>query len=419
MNEERSAITVTPHALEGTIEAPASKSYFQRAIAAALLAEGESVLEGNGLCDDTRAALAVAEGLGARINLANNTVKIHGGISPIRTSVSCGESGLCIRMFSPIAALYPGQVTLTAEGSLTKRPLGILEHPLTILGAHCVTNNGYAPVTVSGPLNGGYAIVDGSVSSQIISGLLMALPCAPKDSHLIVTGLTSRPYVQMTLALVREFGITIHWHKNDTFAIPGGQHYIPCRYRIEGDWSGAAAFLVAGAIAGKVTVKGLNLHSVQADRLIVEILTAAGSEIKTGEESVTAGGGALRPIIADLTDAPDLFPVLTALALTIPGTSRLSGVSRLRYKESDRAAVLMREFAKLGAVLTIEEDTLVITGIDHRPTHPLIIESHGDHRIAMAAAIAALRFGPLTITNASCVTKSYPAFFEDLSKLPA
>ncbi len=410
-------IIIAPAALNGTVDTPSSKSYFQRAVAAALLADGESVIEGNLLCDDARAALGVAEALGARITIDGSTVTVHGGILPIRDEVSCGESGLCIRMFTPIATLAKTPVTLTAAGSLAARPLTMLEEPLAALGARCVTTNGHAPITVSGPLQGGAATIDGSVSSQSLTGLLMALPLAPKDSRLTITGLTSRPYVEMTVALLRDFGITANWREGDIFEIPGRQRYTPRRYRIEGDWSSAAALLAAGAVAGSVTVRGLNVHSAQADRAVLDILKMAGATVTVTGDAVTASIGNPRSIVADLTDCPDLFPVLTALALTLPGTSRLTGVSRLRHKESDRAAVLMTEFAKLDAIITIDGDTLVINGLSKRYSAPVTIDPHGDHRIAMAAAVAALHFGPITIAGAHCIAKSYPTFFDDIAKL--
>ncbi len=410
-------ITVTCAVLNGTIDAPSSKSYFQRAVAAALLADGRSVLEGNDLCDDTRAAISVAEALGARITVDSGSVTVRGGLSPIRDEVSCGESGLCIRMFTPIAALAVTPVTLTAAGSLASRPLTMLEEPLAALGARCVTTNGHAPITVSGPVEGGIATVDGSISSQSLTGLLMALPLTPHDSRLTVTGLTSRPYIEMTLALLRDFGITVNWREDDIFEIPGRQHYTPRRYRVEGDWSSAAALLAAGAVAGSVTVRGLNHDSAQADRAVLDILRTAGATVTVNGDAVTVATGNPRPIVADLADCPDLFPVLSALALTLPGTTRLTGVGRLRHKESDRAAVLITEFAKLGAFMSIDGDTLVIPGLTNKPTSLVTIDPHGDHRIAMAAAVAALRFGPIEIIGAQCVAKSYPTFFDDIVKL--
>jgi len=217
MPQHASAIAVVPVPLDGLIDAPSSKSYFQRAIAAALLADGESVLEGRGRCDDTRAALQVAEALGARVIIAGDLVTIRGGLAPVRDEVSCGESGLCIRMFTPIAALALTPVTLSAAGSLRSRPLTMLEEPLAALGARCAATAGHAPVTVAGPLKGGAAAVDGSVSSQFLSGLLMALPRAPYDSTLTVTNLTSRPYVDMTLRVLRDFRVRVQRRAGDIF----------------------------------------------------------------------------------------------------------------------------------------------------------------------------------------------------------
>ncbi|HOW52554.1 MAG TPA: 3-phosphoshikimate 1-carboxyvinyltransferase [bacterium] len=418
MPEKVHAISIAPAAIGGAIDAPSSKSYFQRAVAAALLADGKSMLEGNSLCDDTRAAIGVAEALGARITVDGGIVTVRGGLAPIRDEVSCGESGLCIRMFTPIAALVKGPVTLTAAGSLATRPLTMLVDPISALGARCVTTNGRAPIIVGGPLQGGIAAVDGSISSQSLTGLLMALPLAPNDSRLTVNGLTSRPYIEMTVSLLRDFGITVNWHDGDIFDIPGRQRYTPHRYRVEGDWSSAAALLAAGAVAGSVTVCGLNVDSAQADRAVLDIFRMAGAAVSVNGDAVTVSTGKPRPFVADLTDCPDLFPVLSALALTLPGTSRLIGVSRLRHKESDRAAVLIAEFAKLGAQITVQNDTLIVPGLDRRHSREQItISPREDHRIAMAAALAALHFGPIRIDHASCVDKSYPNFFSHLARL--
>ncbi len=419
MSVDDTPVVIVPGTVNGAVTAPPSKSYFQRATAAALLAAGETVLTAGGLCDDTRAALGAAVALGARvISHQEERLVIRGGLVPSGTPVHCGESGLALRMFAPIAALADQSVRLTAEGSLLKRPVSMLVAPLATLGARCETAGGFPPITVHGPLRGGEAVVDGSISSQGLTGLLMALPCAEKDSVLTVAGLTSRPYVAMTLDVLASFGITVLWEEGDRFIIPGGQRYRPGHYVVEGDWSSAAALLVAGAVAGTVTVQGLSIPSRQADSLVLEVLREAGARVECGQGKITITARPLRSFTVDLTDAPDLFPVLTALALTASGVSRLTGVSRLRHKESDRATVLQEEFSKMGAQIQIEGNDLVIPSLAVRPNNGTVtLDARGDHRIAMAVAIAALRFGPITIRGASAVAKSYPAFFEDLARL--
>jgi len=219
-----STIVVTPGPVKGGVTAPASKSYFQRTIAAALLADGETVLAAHGLCDDTRAALGAAAALGATVGPhQDDSLVIRGGFDPKGTPVHCGESGLALRMFAPIAALADRPVTLTAAGSLLRRPVSMLVEPLTMLGARCETTGGFPPITVRGPLRGGEAVVDGSISSQALTGLLMALPCAENDSVLTVVNLSSRPYVAMTLEVLGAFGIMAQWEKGYRVVIPGRQ----------------------------------------------------------------------------------------------------------------------------------------------------------------------------------------------------
>ncbi len=410
---------VGPGSVIGAVTVPASKSYFQRAIAAALLADGETVLVARGRCDDTRAALGAAAALGAHITERTESEwAIRGGIAPTGAPVHCGESGLALRMFAPIAALADRSVTLTAEGSLLQRPVAMAASPLADLGVRVETAGGFPPITVHGPLQGGEAVVDGSVSSQVLTGLLMALPCTKTDSLLTVTGLSSRPYIAMTIEVLAAFGISIEWQEGDRFFIPGRQRYRACRYVVEGDWSSAAALLAAGALAGKVTVQGLTVPSRQADAFMLEVLRTAGAWVETTPTAVTVASRPLRSFAADLTDAPDLFPVLVVIALAASGVSRLRGVHRLRHKESDRATVLQQEFAKMGAHITREGDDLVIPALATQPhTDKIVLDSHRDHRIAMAAAVAALRFGPLAITDAGAVAKSYPVFFDDLARL--
>ncbi len=406
--------SVSPSTIDGEVRAPASKSVMQRAAAAALLAGPKRTRILNpSYADDGLAALRVIEGLGAEVEAGPSAVVVTGGLGPRTVELDCGESGLCLRLFSAIAALWPGALLLTGGPSLLARPADMIEAPLAALGAECRTKGGRPPVAVRGPLRGGRAEVDGSVSSQFLSGLLMALPLAKRDSLITVRDLKSRPYVDMTLALVRGLGITVLDEGYRTFRVPGGQSYRPRDIVVEGDWSGAAPLLVAGALAGRAAVTGLDMSSLQADRRVVDALRAAGAAVGESEGRVTVGKRALEGFSFDATDCPDLFPPLVALACHCEGTTRLAGASRLRHKETDRAKTLSEEFGRLGASVLVKADEIEVSG---GPLEGGTAGARGDHRIAMALAAAAVAArGPVRIEGAECVAKSYPAFFDDLA----
>lgn len=408
--------TIHKGRIAGSITAPASKSYAQRAVAAALLAGGETTLTHLDLCNDTRAALDVARRLGASVSHEGTTYTIRGGLNPVSTKLNIGESGLATRLFTPIASLCHMPITINGEGSILRRPIEMMEEPLQALGVEVISNGGYLPIFVKGPMRGGEIHVDGSLSSQFITGLLMALPLSPNDTVLHVENLKSRPYVDMTIDLAARFGVAIEHNNYEQFYIAGGQHYTPCTYNIEGDWSGASCLLVAGATAGSITIRNLNHISLQADLAIIEALARAGAEIITTNSSVTVHGGPLHAFEFDATDCPDLFPALAALAASCEGTSVLTGTQRLTYKESNRAETIAEVFGRLGIGVDLsEENTMRITG---GPVSSAVVDSHNDHRIAMAAAIAALSSDDsVVIEGADAADKSYPNFWNDLDTL--
>ena len=408
--------TIHKGRIAGSITAPASKSYAQRAVAAALLADGETTLTHLDLCNDTRAALDVARKLGASVSHEGTTYTIRGGLNPASTKLNIGESGLATRLFTPVASLCHMPITINGEGSILRRPVEMMEEPLQALGVEIISNGGYLPISVKGPMRGGEIHVDGSLSSQFITGLLMALPLSPNDTVLHVENLKSRPYVDMTIDLAARFGVAIEHNSYEQFYIAGGQHYAPCTYNIEGDWSGASCLLVAGATAGSITVRNLNHISLQADLAIIEALARAGAEIITTNSSVTVHGGPLHAFEFDATDCPDLFPALAALAASCEGTSVLTGTQRLTYKESNRAETIAEVFGRLGIGVDLsEENTMRITG---GPVSSAVVDSHNDHRIAMAAAVAALSSDDsVVIEGADAADKSYPNFWSDLDTL--
>lgn len=406
----------------------------QRAVACALLAGGEgtpcgSVLRRPSRSADCLAALGVAASLGSAVEDRGDYIKITGigsnlggasGRAASRLELNCGESGLCIRMFSPIAALIGGDVSLGAEGTLKGRKMGMIAPALEQLGAACETAGGYPPVRVRGPLRGGRARVDGRESSQFLTGLLVALPLAEADSELEVESLASRGYVDLSLATMRAFGVEAGRDAAyERFLVPGGQRYRATDFAVEGDWSGAAFLLVAGAIAARregLEVEGLDAASCQPDRAILEALRAAGAGVEIGDGRVTTRRGRLGAFEFDATDCPDLFPPLVALACACEGETRLRGALRLKGKESDRAAALREEFGALGATIEVEGDLMTVRG--HGSLAGGKADSRGDHRMAMAAAIASLcAERPVEIEGSECVSKSWPTFFEDLASI--
>ncbi len=406
-----------PSVIKGTVKAPGSKSMLQRVIAAALLSDHPLKISNVTFSNDTNAALRVAQALGAQVRIHRDEIFIRGGLAPTGETLNCGEAGLSIRMFTPIAALWDQELTITGEGSLLKRPVRMVEKPLKDLGARVSTTNGCPPLTVKGPLKGGKTTVDGSVSSQFLTGLLMALPKAPKDSKLKVKDLTSTPYIDMTLAVLKAFGIEVRSTGYETFFIKGRQTYrLPKNeYWVEGDWSGAAFLLVAGAIGGSVTVTGLDTNSPQADRKILQALETAGAHVKITKNSVEVTKNRLNALQFDAANCPDLFPPLVALACNCEGTTVLTGVDRLIHKESNRALALETEFNALGGKICIKGNRMEITG--KRLTGG-VVDAHNDHRIAMAAAVAAINVRiQVIIQDSECTAKSYPNFFEDLESI--
>ena len=407
---------IRPSKIKGRIPAPPSKSDMIRATAAASLAAGVSKIIRPSLCDDTLAGLGVAAALGARVAFRGRTVEIQGGGRPVKKVLDCGESGLCLRLFAPIAALGKQEMILSGHGTLLARPVGMAEIPLTRLGVVCESDGGFPPLRVKGPLRGGRVELDGSVSSQLLSGLLMALPVCERDSKIEIKNLVSRPYVDLTVAVLSRFGVSVSWDKTrDTIEIAGRQRYEPQRFEVEGDWSGASFLLVAAALAGRIAVENLSAESCQADVRILDALRAAGARVSLQDRVVLVETDELKAFEFDAADCPDLFPPLAALALFCDGWSEIRGVERLRHKESDRAAALAREFARIGGRMEIEGNVMKIGGGALRGGG---VDPRGDHRMAMAGAVAGLRAANgVRIEHPQVVSKSYPRFFEDLASV--
>ncbi|MEZ4800559.1 MAG: 3-phosphoshikimate 1-carboxyvinyltransferase [Flavobacteriales bacterium] len=417
---------VYPSILTGTIKAPGSKSIAQRMVAGALLAKGESFIADYPESADCQAALQVAQQLGAVITTNQNDITIKGGfpqnfqngIRNPKDQIFCGESGLASRMFTPIAALYHEEILVEGEGSLLLRPFTEFDQVIPALGAKCKTKKGKLPVKVHGPLQGGKADLDGSLSSQFLTGLLMALPRADHESLLNVSNLKSIPYVRMTIEVMKMFGVETSNEQFEKFKIAPNQTYIPIKADVPGDWSGAAFLLVAGAVAAEngILVTNLSFDITQADSKILDALKLAGVSFEIKKEGIFIRESEIQAFEFDASDCPDLMPPLAALAAFANGVSVLKGAKRLKHKESNRSKALKEEFGKAGIKITVRDDEMLIYPGHIRSAQ---LNSHNDHRIAMAAAILGLGGDKITINGSSCVSKSYPSFFEDLTALNA
>ncbi len=407
--------TVEKSFLQGSVRAPASKSVMIRALAAGLLSRGETVLYHPAACEDVLAARQVIRSLGADVEEAPDRWTVKGGIALREDVLDVGESGLTARLFTPLSALLSQPMTITGKGSLMNRPMNRMVPPLQQLGVEMTTHDGTLPVMVKGPLKGGFARVDGSQGSQFLTGLLMSLPMVPENTELAVDDLRSIPYIDLTLHVMEQFG-TVCENKDYThFFIRGNQEYVAAETEIEGDWSGAAFLLVAAAIAGALDIQGLDMESRQADRRILEALTLAEAEVKLFPGHIHVAQSDIHPFNFDITHCPDLAPPLVCLAAYASGTSVIQGAGRLYEKESNRAVTLQEEAGRLGVLIDLDGDTLVIHGGKVAGGES---DAHNDHRIAMAAAVMALRAEqPVVIHGVECVNKSYPAFFNDLKKL--
>lgn len=423
---------------------PASKSFAQRAIIAAALADGVSHLRGYSPCGDNEAALAVARALGAEVTLDEDVLTIRGtaGAPYAGDSLHVGESGFLTRLMIPLMArLARGPVTLSGEKTLLRRPL---TGARDMMAAFRVALSGeQIPLTVNGRLTPGEAEISGQYGSQLVSGLLAALPLCREDSVIHLESPKSIPYIFITLDVLKQFGIRIEnemegdeefvqtqdWGLCEamTFRIKGGQRYKAADLDLETDWSAAANFLVAGAIFGQVALEGLDTKSLQADLSILDILVEAGASLSQEEETgvIHVRKAPLRAFEVDASNCPDLFPVIAVLAAFCQGTSRIGGVGRLANKESDRASAIVDMLTRMGVKAAVKGDRLLVEGhsLAQRSLTGNLLRggeytSHHDHRMVMALKVAAFGAdGPVRIDDEQCVAKSFPDFGQIYARL--
>jgi 3-phosphoshikimate 1-carboxyvinyltransferase len=421
-------LRITPSPLTGEVTAPPSKSYTHRAVIVASLAAGKSIIESPLLSDDTLYTINACRYLGADITMNGERLRIIGGGGKIRLAtgkdrIFVGNSGSTIRMVAPLAALGQSRVVFDGDSRLRQRPMGDLISALESLGVHArsLNDNGCPPIEIQGgKLSGGEVSLAGEESSQHISSLLMIAPYIKDGIKIrIAGGLRSRPYIDITLDVMRAFGVEAVNKDYKELLVRGGQEYKARHYRIEGDYSSAAYFFAAGAIGGKeVTVKNLKTDSVQGDKHLLDILAEMGCSVDYQKEQIVISRRKeLKGISVDMGDYPDLVQTLAVVAAYAEGKTEMTNIAHLRFKESDRISDTAAELAKMGIRVNVSDNSMVVYGGKPEGTE---IEAHADHRMAMSLAIAALfAEGGSTINGAEAVSKSYPRFFADLKRLGA
>jgi 3-phosphoshikimate 1-carboxyvinyltransferase len=404
-----------------TLTLPGSKSYTHRALVAGALADGESVLANALKAEDTGLTARALARLGAGIDWQGDTVLIRGTgghWAPVPEPIYLGNSGTSMRFLTALAALGLGSYHLTGSPRLCQRPMGELLEALGQLGVWAASEkgDGCPPIVVHGGLTGGRAALSGTVSSQYVSALLFIGPLAPEGLALTVTGdLVSRPYVDLTLEVMGDFGISYYREGYRYFQLPGGQCYLPQDYAIEADASSASYFWAAAAITGgKVTITNLGLGSTQGDAAFPRVLEQMGCRVESSPQGLTVQGGELHGIRVDMAAMPDLVPTLAVVAAFARGETVITGVAHLRHKESDRLHAVATELAKMGLQVRETADGLIIQGGAPRGA---VIETYGDHRLAMSFAAAGLRAPGTIIRDPEVVAKSFPGFWQFFDKL--
>lgn len=412
-----SDVKFSPFVPNGTVNVPPSKSDVHRAIICAAMANGVSRISPVALSNDIKATIGCIKALGADAVLENNVLTVDGtNMYKNKTALlDCGESGSTLRFFIPIAAVGNINATFVGKGKLPQRPIGIFTEALPKAGTVCKTEGGL-PLEIKGQLKSGIFEIPGNVSSQFITGLLLALPILEGDSEIVLTSpLESVGYIAMTIRTMKQFGVNIDttesgWH------IKGGQTYKSCNYTTDGDWSQAAFFMVLGAIGGKVTVKGVAKDSTQGDKKCAEILAEFGAKVTQRDNEVTVEKGDLKAITIDASQIPDLVPVLSVCAAFAEGTTKIINAERLRIKECDRLKATAELLNNLGGKVKELSDGLEITGVSSLKGGN--VNGYNDHRIVMSAAVCAARSdGDITATFAMSINKSYPDFYIDYNSI--
>ena len=422
---EATVAAIEPGRLAGTAAVPPSKSAAHRAVVCAALAAGTSHIGNVEFSQDILATLGAAQQLGAKVERGEHELTITGrgnadGFATITRPVFCNESGSTLRFILPLFSLTAQKVRFTGAGRLMQRPQEIYAQLFERQGLRFEQNE--QGITIFGRLCPGTFTLPGNVSSQFISGLLFALPLLGGTSTLhLIPPVESRSYIDMTRAVQHAFGVESRWLDENTLEIPGGQHYLPCDYTVEGDYSQAAFPAVLGAVTGGVAITALSEKTLQGDAAILEILRRCGARFTRTGQGVVFEKAPLHGTDIDLADCPDLGPVLMVLGLLCEGTTVIRNAERLRIKESDRIEAMETELRACGGQLESEGGTITIHGCAgalHAPEQPL--SGHNDHRVVMSLAVLALAAGlALPISGAEAVAKSWPDFLEAIKPLGA
>ncbi len=403
---------------KGTVKVPPSKSYTHRAIIMAALSGGRCTIRNPLISFDTKATAEAVRSMGATVKEEGDDrliIESKGIHAPDRT-VDVLNSGTTMRLMTGIAALFDSETTITGDESIKKRPMGPLLEALSSCGVTCSSNDGKAPITIKGPVTKDEIRIDGSMSSQFVTSMLMMAPLVGRPVDVIIEGKTvSRPYIDITSSMMRRFGIVIE-EKEGRFHIEN-QSYRPCDFTVPSDFSSAAFPLVAGGLSGEVSVSGLDMDDPQGDKKIVQILETVGCGIKVDGDTITCfSKGRPKAADIDISNVPDLFPIVAVLMSTADGESRLYGAPQLRFKESDRIASVERMLTTLGADIKGTDDGCIIKGVKRLSGGR--IDHLGDHRLMMAASIASLiSDGPVSMLDDSCWNVSYPGFVEQMRSI--
>ena len=404
-------VTIYKSEIDGSVRAPSSKSYTIRALMCAAMASGKSRIKFALDSDDTKAAINVLRQVGVRIDQEGDSLLVNGGMfCEAQRDLYCSDSATTLRFMTAIASIIPGKTRLVPGPSLMKRPIVPLIRVLRQIGVNCYLCENESVVVVEDfGLKGGLVNLEGNVSSQYLSALLLVGPFAEKGISIKLSSpLQSKPYILMTIECLKEFGIDIEFSKDFNEFTVIKQLFRPTEYVVEGDWSSASYLLALGAVSGRIEVNNLKLESIQGDKILLYFMREMGAVIEEKRESITVKSSGLRAIKANLEDSIDLLPTMAILAATAIGTSEFVGINRARIKESNRVAAIVDGLSRLGLEVVEERDRLKITG---KEPHSAIIDSCNDHRIAMAFAILGTKTGGITINKAECVSKTFPGFW--------
>ncbi len=417
MNNQAKSITFSKSYLKGEVDAPSSKSYTHRAIIAASLARGKSKITNITYSDDIYATIKAVEAFGAKVEIHPTYCYVNGTkkIKRIQDPIHCNESGSTLRFMIPILSLSNKKFTITGKPSLMKRPLTVYEDIFSQEGMHFTLDNNI--LELKGSLTSKVYEIDGSISSQFLTGLMFALPLLDGDSTIkIINHLESKSYINITIDLLEEFGIVIK-EINEGYFIKGNQMYHAKDYAVEGDYSQAAFFLVAGQINGAIKINNLDHNSPQGDKVVTDIIKDMKGRIIYSEEGLISEKTTTQGTVIDISDCPDLGPILCLLASVSRGVTKVVNIERLRLKESDRVHSTVTTLQKLGANIEVIDQEIIIQGLPNL-IGGVTVDSHNDHRIAMMVAIASLiSENSIDLTNPYAINKSYPDFYKDYQKL--